>query len=63
MNTNIKPEKVTFDPPTLERFKIVYAKHADNPDAVFVFDGREYLVGYAKYLIQYLEFVFYHKPL
>jgi hypothetical protein len=46
---------VTFDVPKLESFKKAY-KHAVSADEDrFMFEGHEYVLGYAKYLIEYLE--------
>lgn len=39
----------------LRAFKTTYKKAVDLKLESFVFDGNEYLVSYAKYLIQYLE--------
>lgn len=39
----------------LNRFKIAYEKAGKEKLDQFVFDGNTYVVGYAKYLIQYLE--------
>lgn len=47
--------KVSFDKEKLKRFKKVYKKHEKDSNYVFVFEGEKYLVGYAKYLIHYLE--------
>lgn len=49
---------IRWTPEMLARFKREYAKHPDLPDATFTFDGNEYLVRYAKYLIEYLEMQF-----
>jgi hypothetical protein len=43
---------VNFDRPRLERLK---KKMAETQDDVFEFEGRQYVRGYAKYLVQYLE--------
>ncbi len=49
-------ELVTFDRPTLERFKTAYNKARLHPlTDVFEFDGKQYVLGYAKYLIEYLD--------
>ncbi len=44
----------------LARFKRDYTKACKNQTrcGTFVFDGHEYVLGYAKYLIQYLEMQF-----
>jgi hypothetical protein len=50
---------ISWTRPMLERFKIAYqkAKMATGPDGngVFKFDGSDFVLGYAKYLIEYLE--------
>lgn len=48
-------ENVSFSRPKLARFKVAYARAVKENKADFTFDGHDYLVGYAKYLIQYLE--------
>lgn len=46
---------ISWTKPMLERFRKAYQKAvADNADT-FMFDGNEFVVGYAKYLIQYLD--------
>lgn len=39
----------------LERFKQAYELAAVQGKDTFVFDNNEFVVGYAKYLIEYLE--------
>lgn len=39
----------------LERFKLAYNNAVKNNDEQFKFDGYDFLTGYAKYLIEYLE--------
>lgn len=53
---NEAPEKmITWTSAMLRRFKVAYNKAvADNVDT-FLFDGNEFVVGYAKYLIEYLD--------
>ena len=46
---------VTFDRPKLERLKTALAEAPGDRDAVFQFEGNEYVKSYAKYLIEYLE--------
>ncbi len=48
-------ETVTFTPEKLKKFKKVYDQHKSDKEATFEFEGKEYLVGYAKYLIEYLD--------
>lgn len=45
---------INWTRPKLEQFRAEYSKHPDR-DATFMFEGHEFLVGYAKYLIEYLE--------
>ena len=51
-------ETIEWTPEKLHALKKVYALYKDNPSGVFVFSGHELVVGYAKYLIQYLEMQF-----
>jgi hypothetical protein len=46
-------EMVRWDLAKLARFKRLYAKNMDAE--AFMFEGDEYVPGYAKYLIEYLE--------
>ena len=47
---------ITYTPDKLKRLKAAYELHKDaGKDAVFEFDGEQYVVNYAKYLIEYLE--------
>ena len=39
----------------LQRFKLAYANALNHNNEKFVFDGNVFVVGYAKYLILYLE--------
>ena len=39
----------------LERFRKEFQKAMQNKADTFVFDGHEFVVDYAKYLIQYLD--------
>lgn len=46
---------ITWTYDMLQRFKQAYAKaKAENADT-FIFDGNEFVLGYAAYLIQYLD--------
>ena len=45
-------DTIAWDKPMLERFKLAYAQCKEE---TFMFDGRAFYVGYAKYLIEYLE--------
>lgn len=46
---------VSFDKQKLWRLKIAYKNAVHSKEEVFTFDNQEYLVAYAKYLIEYLE--------
>ena len=48
-------KEITFDKELLEEFKIAYNKALEETQPIFVFYDNEFVVGYAKYLIQYLE--------
>jgi hypothetical protein len=43
---------VDFDRPKLARLK---KKMSESDEDVFEFEGQQYVRGYAKYLVQYLE--------
>lgn len=46
---------VTFDRELLEEFKISYNKALKQSQDTFVFYDNEFVIGYAKYLIEYLD--------
>lgn len=46
---------VVFTRDTLKLFKRAYNNATRRGHESFIFEGNEYLVGYAKYLIEYLE--------
>lgn len=46
---------INWTPDTLARFKRAYAKALKDDVPTFTFEGNEFVVGYAKYLIEYLE--------
>ncbi len=48
---------MTFDRPKLERLKKAMAMARARSSETFIFDGREILCDYAKYMIEYLESV------
>lgn len=55
------PVMVNFTPDKLRRLKIEYRKALEGGlgrDEFFEFEGHTYVVGYAKYLIEYLEMRF-----
>jgi stalled ribosome rescue protein Dom34 len=47
--------EVMFDRAKLARLKAAHKAAEKAGIAAFVFDGDEYVVGYAKYMIEYLE--------
>jgi len=46
---------ISWTAPMLARFKRAYSKALNAKAGSFTFDGNEFVVGYAKYLIEYLE--------
>ena len=46
---------VNFDKSKLKRLKRIYQSAITQKQEVFYLDGDEYLVSYAKHLIEYLE--------
>lgn len=46
---------VSFDRAKLVRFKAAYKETCEKKLEEFTFEGDTYFVGYAKYLIEYLE--------
>lgn len=46
---------VEFNKAKLIKFKKAYDKAEKADTESFVFEGNEYILGYAKYLIEYLE--------
>lgn len=53
MDNQVK--QVSFDRPTLERFKQRVRTAIGLGQDTFLFDGDEYVVSYALYVIEYLE--------
>ena len=49
----IKAEKMTFTKQSFKRFKKAYRECPDNK--TFLFDEREFVKAYAKYVIEYIE--------
>jgi len=47
-------EHITFDRAMLRRLQRAYAKAVEDNVEQFTFEGNEYVIGYAKYLIEYL---------
>jgi hypothetical protein len=48
---------VTFDRDRLVRLRRAYEKAKMSNKEVFTFEGKDYLIDYAKYLIEYLAHV------
>ncbi len=46
---------VTFTPDKVAQFRDVYEGCDGDDERVFEFEGRHYLKGYAKYMIEFLE--------
>lgn len=46
---------VTFDAKKVEEFRKAYVNAKENKAESFFFEGGEYLVSYAKYLLEYLD--------
>jgi hypothetical protein len=46
---------ISWTPERLQRFKKAYAKAVEANVETFKFDEKEFVVGYAKYLIEYLD--------
>lgn len=52
------PASITWDTRKLASFKRSYARASRGlarPESTFTFQGHEFVLGYAKYLIQYLD--------
>lgn len=47
--------EVSFDLPMVKRLKSRYGIAVEKAEQEFTFEGREYVTGYAKYLLEYLE--------
>ena len=52
-----EPKEIVWDRAKLERFRHAYHMATKLPrvDDVFQFDGHDFVVGYAKHLIDYLD--------
>lgn len=55
MATQTEQKMVTFTPESLARFKNRYEQTVTLNNDTFEFEDNVYVVGYAKYLIEYLE--------
>ena len=52
-----QPASVTFTPEKRDSLRLQYDAAIDQDIDPFLFDGDEYVVGYAKYLLEYLDLV------
>ena len=50
-----KPNYISFNYATLQRFKKALKEATDESKTVFTFEENEFDTGYARYLIEYLE--------
>lgn len=48
-------DMIEFTPEKLKRLKKARASAVERGDTQFTFEGKEVLVSYAKYMIEYLE--------
>jgi hypothetical protein len=48
-------ETINFDAAKVERFRKRYERAVREGEEVFKFEGKDILVGYAKYVLEYLE--------
>jgi hypothetical protein len=51
----IDSNAVEFTPRKREQLRAAYNEARDAGEDVFVFEGREYVTDYAKYLLEYLD--------
>lgn len=47
-------EMVTFTPESFKKFKEAYEDAVKNGHITFMFDSREYVTDYVKYLVEYV---------
>ena len=48
-------KNITFTPETRDLLRGAYMKAVDDGNDVFTFNGDEYVTGYAKYLLEFLD--------
>lgn len=48
-------DQISFTSESFRQFKVEYTQAKEAGKEIFVFKGKEILVAYAKYLIEYLE--------
>jgi hypothetical protein len=46
---------ITFNHETFKEFKKEYSKAVINNQEIFIFQGKELLTAYAKYIIEYIN--------
>lgn len=46
---------INFTPKKYKDLQVTYNKAVDDKKEVFVFNSKQFFIGYAKYLLQYLE--------
>lgn len=56
-------KQVNYNPEKLERLRTAYSQAVSEKKDDFNFEDGVLVTGYAKYLIQYLDSVFYNKSL
>lgn len=50
--------KIVFDIPKRDRLRKAYSDAVEQKLDQFTFEGHEYVTGYAKYLLEYLDMQF-----
>jgi hypothetical protein len=50
-----EPASITFNQETREELRVAYNEAVDNGRDSFTLNGREFVTGYAKYLLEYLD--------
>ncbi len=53
-------EKITYTKESIERLRKRYEEAIAGGDDRFTFEGNEYMIDYAKYMLEYLEGVFFN---
>jgi len=48
-------DEIEWDKEKLQKFKLTYKTALRNHHVSFIFDKHEFILSYAKYLIEYLE--------
>jgi hypothetical protein len=58
MSTRQRQKMIMWTPERLEKLRAAYNRAAKKERLEFTFGGGQYVVSYAKYLIEYLDGVF-----